>query len=317
MNPLFACSKCLKRGSYEEIFGGVGQSSSAEQLCKDCRGSTVKCSYCRVEFQTNPSKVSSSTICKKCVSNVKQYGKPSACSLCKVFAAFVGSKCQRCLYSQNKYGAPIRCEICQQNCAFDSPNHKVDGKLHCWLCKLSYKRALAKAKKNDSERQRSKKRPTTEDPLLTSSKTGASSNKKSNNMLQAPEMSEKFPKTINNGLIDPNSTTSDHVVAILKLKETIAGLNKKLQQKDNGLLQKDKEITELKANHFTTENEMRNKLKEIERLNDIKIEILNKKMQLQLKEIAQLSKSTKRIAVKDSIIAKEKDSSGTESPNVN
>lgn len=58
----------------------------------------------------------------------------------------------------------------------------------------------------------------------------------------APEMSEKFPKTINNGLIDPNSTTSDHVVAILKLKETIAGLNKKLQQKDNGLLQKDKEV---------------------------------------------------------------------------
>lgn len=32
---------------------------------------------------------------------------------------------RRCLYSQNKYGAPIRCEICQQNCAFDSPNHKV------------------------------------------------------------------------------------------------------------------------------------------------------------------------------------------------
>lgn len=119
---------------------------------------------------------------------------------------------------------------------------KVDGKLHCWLCKLSYKRALAKAKKNDSDRQRSKKRPTTEDPMLTSSKTGASSNKKSNNMLQPPEMSEKFGKTINNGLIDPNSTTSDHVVAILKLKETIAGLNKKLQQKDNGLLQKDKEV---------------------------------------------------------------------------
>lgn len=61
---------------------------------------------------------------------------------------------------------------------------------------------------------------------------------------------------------------------------------------------------------------MRNKMKEIERLNDIKIEILNKKMQLQLKEIAQLSRSTKR-TVKDSIITKEKDSSGTESPNVN
>lgn len=41
------------------------------------------------------SKSSTSRICKKCEQNVKQYGKPTACSLCNIIAAFIGSKCQR------------------------------------------------------------------------------------------------------------------------------------------------------------------------------------------------------------------------------
>lgn len=40
------------------------------------------------------------------------------------------------------------------------------------------------------------------------------------------------------GELDPNS--SDHVVAMTQLKETIASLQKKVQQKDNELLTKDK-----------------------------------------------------------------------------
>lgn len=40
------------------------------------------------------------------------------------------------------------------------------------------------------------------------------------------------------GELDPNS--SDHVVATTQLKETIASLQKKVQQKDNELLSKDK-----------------------------------------------------------------------------
>ncbi|EDS33133.1 conserved hypothetical protein [Culex quinquefasciatus] len=71
----------------------------------DCRGSfpIVKCTYCRTEFQQT-SKGSTSAICKKCDQNVKQYGKPSACELCNIIAAFIGSKCQRCTNSELKYG---------------------------------------------------------------------------------------------------------------------------------------------------------------------------------------------------------------------
>jgi len=63
-------------------------------------------------------------------------------------------------------------------------------------------------------------------------------------------------------------------------------------------------------------------MKDQERVFDTKVEVLNKKVQMQLKEIALLSKSQKRnerIAIKESLKV-EKDnnnSSGTDSPNTN
>lgn len=69
---------------------------------------------------------------------------------------------------------------------------------------------------------------------------------------------------------------------------------------------------------------MRNKMKEQERVFDAKLDVLNKKVQMQLKEIAQLTKSqkrTERIERKENAkIQIEKDnnnSSGTESPVIN
>lgn len=42
-------------------------------------------------------------------------------------------------------------------------------------------------------------------------------------------------------VVDPHS--SDHVVAMTQLKETIASLQKRLAQKDRDLLQKEKEVS--------------------------------------------------------------------------
>jgi FAM76 protein len=133
-------------------------------------------------------------------------------------------------------------------CAFNRQDHRVDGKLHCWLCKLSYKRALAKAKKSDSDKNRHKKR-SADDALKSSSSQGnsGSSNNRSSNSQRTDlsktnlsEIPEKIPKTANSGMIPSNS---DHQVAINLLREQIATLQKKLQQKDNQLLQKDKEVS--------------------------------------------------------------------------
>lgn len=67
---------------------------------------------------------------------------------------------------------------------------------------------------------------------------------------------------------------------------------------------------------------MRNKMKDQERVYETKLDVLNRKIQVQLKEIAQLSKSQKRnerIAIKESakIEKDNNNSSGTDSPNTN
>jgi hypothetical protein len=123
------------------------------------------------------------------------------------------------------------------------------------LCKLSYKRALAKAKKSDIDkhRDRAKKRPSDDSHKTAGSslKIGGNqgSNRNSNNSGNSRDMSKstdipdsKISKTSN--VIAPSSHNTDHVVALTQLREQIATLNKKLQQKDNQLLQKDKEVSE-------------------------------------------------------------------------
>lgn len=101
------------------------------KICKiiqECRGAypVVKCTYCRSEFQQT-TKGCTSTICKKCEQNVKNYGKPTACEYCNIIAAFIGNKCQRCTNSEIKYGPPVNCEQCKQKCAFD--RHDDDKKV--------------------------------------------------------------------------------------------------------------------------------------------------------------------------------------------
>lgn len=65
---------------------------------------------------------------------------------------------------------------------------------------------------------------------------------------------------------------------------------------------------------------MRNKMKEQEKIFESKLDVMNKKIQNQLKEIAQLSKVHKRnerIALKESAKIEKENSSGTDSPVIN
>uniref|UniRef100_A0A0K8TH31 Protein FAM76A n=2 Tax=Lygus hesperus TaxID=30085 RepID=A0A0K8TH31_LYGHE len=308
---LFACSKCFTKHPFEEL-------SSGQQLCKDCRGSFpfVKCTYCRSEFQQT-NKVSTSTICTKCEHNVKQFGKPSACEYCNIIAAFIGNKCQRCTNSERKYGPPVTCEQCKQKCAFDrkDDDKKVDGKLLCWLCTLSYKRALAKTKQGDADRraqlklaaQRSSK--TREQRLrghnkrpnrVDVTKVDVSRHESNDGGINAPPAA-KIARAGNHrppgDLMDPNS--SDHVVAMTQLKEQMASLQKQMAVKEAILLSKDKTITELKATHFTNENELRNKMMNEKKDADAKIDHLTMRCKSLQMELASLKKSNKRGSKKD------------------
>lgn len=185
----------------------------------------------------------------------------------------------------------------------------------------------------ETDNRLTKKRPSTDKQPVPSQNQQQQQIKENHKKMQRndsskqvlPEIPEKIAR--NSGVsIDPNS--SDHVVAMTQLKEQIAGLQKRLAQKDRELLAKDKHTTELKSKNFTSENEMRNKMKETERFYEAKIDVLNKKVSGLLKEVAQLSKNTKKNMVTASsgtnnTVASVKENggsasgSGTDSPNTN
>ncbi|KAM3967403.1 protein FAM76A isoform 1-T1 [Aphomia sociella] len=316
--PLFACSRCFSRHPFEEL-------SPGEQLCKECRGSfpVVKCTYCRSEFQQT-SKSNTSSICKKCEANVKAYGKPTACEYCNIIAAFIGNKCQRCTNSERKYGPAVTCEQCKQRCAFDrhDDSKKVDGKLLCWLCTQSLKRALARTKQHlssvDKHKHRShKSKSSHKEKRKSDAMKSINTSDSSHNDSQPLEKKLKANPLQGKRELDPNS--SDHVVAMTQLKETIASLQKKVQQKDNELLAKDKLITELKAQHHNNTTDLRNEMKNKERLNETKFNLMNSKIQNLLKEVATLSKSAKKNNknTKVALAVTENSGSGTDSPSTN
>ncbi|CAD6208298.1 GSCOCG00003307001-RA-CDS [Cotesia congregata] len=324
---LFACSRCFGRHPFEEL-------SPGQQLCKECRGSypVVKCTYCRSEFQQTV-KGNTCTICKKCEQNVKAYGKPSACEYCNTIAAFIGSKCQRCTNSEKRYGPPVTCEQCKQKCAFDRQDedkkftrYKVDGKLLCWLCTLSYKRALAKTKQSDADRRAHLK--LAHDRASKHKEQKLKGHNKRPHRVDVTKLPpQPEPAEVNGptplkvarmvGVHDPHDpNSSDHVVAVTQLKEKIAHLQKQLSQKDNQLLTKDRQITDLKAKNFTSETELRNKMKLTEKEYESKVATMQSKISTLLKEVATLSKSTKRAdrlaATKNE--ASTNSGSGTDSP---
>nr|CAG4636843.1 EOG090X02IW [Ceriodaphnia reticulata]SVE72819.1 EOG090X02IW [Ceriodaphnia reticulata] len=301
MSALFACSRCFSRHPFEEL-------SQGQQLCKECRGSfpIVKCTYCRSEFQQE-SKGNTSTICKKCEFNVKQYGKPSACEYCNIIAAFIGNKCQRCTNSEKKYGPPLTCEQCKQKCAFDRKDEdkkKVDGKMLCWLCTLSYRRALAKTKHSERHSSSTSSKAKEQQQQHTSS---GHHHHHHNKRPQRPDVTKVglgdredtgpaakiFRPMINrDALVDPNS--SDHVVAITELREQVATLQKQLTVKDNQLLAKEKQITELKAGQFRLDQEFRVKMKTIQREHEAKVDVLQQRIKAYQKEVATLNKANNK-----------------------
>lgn len=216
---------------------------------------------------------------------VKAHGKPSACDYCNVIAAFIGSRCQRCANSEKRYGPPQACEQCKQKCAFDRKDpedkKKVDGKLLCWLCTLSYKRALAKTKSTDPARH-------------THVKLGKNQEKRKPKyyVSKRPDRPDVTRQPLEGS--EPKKARkdeqSDHVVAMTQLREEIASLQRQLQLKNQQMLGKDKEICELKAKNMRNEQDIRRKMNEKQKTHDSKVETLQGRIRSLSKEVAGLSK---------------------------
>lgn len=113
----------------------------------------------------------------------------------------------------------------------------------CWLCTLSYKRALAKTKQTDADRRAHLKRVAV--------RTEKKSKIRSHNKRPQRVDVTKLPPQDKDGLeplqgkiprVDQDPNSSDHVVATTQLKEKIAHLQKQLALKDSQLLAKDRQV---------------------------------------------------------------------------
>ncbi|NXI54059.1 FA76A protein, partial [Chloroceryle aenea] len=262
----------------------------------------VKCTYCRTEFQQESK---TNTICKKCAQNVKLYGTPKPCQYCNIIAAFIGNKCQRCTNSEKKYGPPHSCEQCKQQCAFDRKDdrRKVDGKLLCWLCTLSYKRVLQKTKEQCKHLSSSSRASLQEKEQY--SRLSGGSHYNSQKTLSTSSIQNEIPKkkakfdaiSANGDSFSPDlaldSPGTDHFVIIAQLKEEVATLKKMLHQKDQMILEKEKKITELKADLQYQESQMRAKMNQMEKTHKEVMEQLQAKNRELLKQAAALSKGKK------------------------
>lgn len=284
---LYACSKCFTRHPFEEL-------SQGQQLCKKCRGDfpVVKCTYCRSEFQQE-SKSKTSSICKRCEQCVSQYGKPTSCSFCQLPAAFVGGKCQRCSSYYKRYGPPKTCEQCKQKSAFDRGDN---AKLMCWACSCSYKRALAKTKQSDPARhsrvfKKEKPQPNEEDKAKKREKY-LNSKKPNRPDVTKIEAGDSQPPT---KIVkrERGEGDTDHVGEITQLKERIAALEKQSKQKDIQLIQKDQEITQMRAKLFNEEKLIREKMKKMSSAHEDKVADLQNKIRSLQSEIAKLRKDSK------------------------
>uniref|UniRef100_A0A2I3LVI3 Protein FAM76B n=1 Tax=Papio anubis TaxID=9555 RepID=A0A2I3LVI3_PAPAN len=309
-SALYACTKCTQRYPFEEL-------SQGQQLCKECRIAhpIVKCTYCRSEFQQESK---TNTICKKCAQNVKQFGTPKPCQYCNIIAAFIGTKCQRCTNSEKKYGPPQTCEQCKQQCAFDRKEEgrrKVDGKLLCWLCTLSYKRVLQKTKEQrkslgSSHSNSSSSSLTEKDQHHPKHHhhhhhhhhrhSSSHHNHKSSAAIQneTPKKKPKLESKPSNG--DSSSINqsadsggTDNFVLISQLKEEVMSLKRLLQQRDQTILEKDKKLTELKADFQYQESNLRTKMNSMEKAHKETVEQLQAKNRELLKQVAALSKGKK------------------------
>lgn len=78
------------------------------------------------------------------------------------------------------------------------------------------------------------------------------------------------------------------------------------------------QITELKAQHLNNTTDIRNEMKNKERLNETKFNLMNSKIQNLLKEVATLSKSAKKNNKNTkAALNTENSGSGTDSPSTN
>ncbi|XP_044523869.1 protein FAM76A isoform X3 [Gracilinanus agilis] len=192
------------------------------------------------------------------------------CKECRIAHPMV-----KCTYCRTEFQQESKtntiCKKCAQNVKLYGT---VDGKLLCWLCTLSYKRVLQKTREQRKH-------------LSSSSRAGHHEKEQYSRLSSGSHFNSFSPD------LALDSPGTDHFVIIAQLKEEVATLKKMLHQKDQMILEKEKKITELKADLQYQESQMRAKMNQMEKTHKEVTEQLQAKNRELLKQAAALSKGKK------------------------
>nr|KAG5700246.1 hypothetical protein BaRGS_007619 [Batillaria attramentaria] len=91
-----------------------------------------------------------------------------------------------------------------------------------------------------------------------------------------------------------DTNNSDNVILITQLREQIESLKKQLTVKDAQLLEKDKKITELKAENYEAEKDARQRIQTLQRQHEEAIGNLQVKNRELQRQVTKLSKNVKK-----------------------
>ncbi|XP_077596430.1 protein FAM76B isoform X2 [Stigmatopora nigra] len=199
---------------------------------------------------------------------------------------------------------------------------QVDGKLLCWLCTLSYRRVLQKTKEQrkgfgssnasslnekdpHSRQHHPQQRHSSSHHKLSGSLSPEQeqglwkqSHKSSSIQKETPKKKPKLEMKPSNG--DSSSITqsmdsggTDNFILISQLKEEVMSLKRMLQQRDQTILDKERKLTELKADFQYQESSMRVKMNTMEKAHKESMEQQQGKNRELMKQVAALSKGKK------------------------
>ncbi|KAB0404413.1 hypothetical protein E2I00_020080 [Balaenoptera physalus] len=308
-SALYACTKCTQRYPFEEL-------SQGQQLCKECRIAhpIVKCTYCRSEFQQerfpkpcqycNIIAAFIGTKCQRCTNSEKKYGPPQTCEQCKQQCAFDRKEegRRKVLFSFKRlmgsyYAGSVLYRTRefyrrQKNKGRAWDPHIQIRLLHLLLRKTSIIQniittiititivtAVAITNIICVFFRISNLSPEQEQGLWKQSHKSSAAIQN-----ETPKKKPKLESKPSNG--DSSSINqsadsggTDNFVLISQLKEEVMSLKRLLQQRDQTILEKDKKLTELKADFQYQESNLRTKMNSMEKAHKETVE------QLQVNEI--------------------------------
>ncbi|CAI5439429.1 unnamed protein product [Caenorhabditis angaria] len=233
-------------------------------------GPVVKnCLNCRIALGEN---TNGAIQCPKCQKNEAKYGKATVCQFCKLNAAFHEKKCVWCAHSERKFGDPIHCANCKLKCAFpkNSKARKAENQSLCRLC-------IMQARQTKQTHLSGIPVPLDSKEKKENQNGGSSHNhsSSSNKNKRKHEKEESTPAKY--GRPGTTTTTSLSAMAaevlpdfesqnkIQKLNDEIGRLNAVIQTKETQLLEKDKIISNLKADNYNQEKKHRERVQQLQK----------------------------------------------------